>query len=486
MVWFILRGKRSSTSTNGRDDKSMFFENNALKKWVRISLFFLIFGCSSIRANQNEDQSTIKPQTPDAFAQNDGIPLPILNDDSTIDDYLAYAALNNPKLKAAFEEWNAALYRIPQVRSLPDPKFNYAYFIREVETRVGAQEQKFGFSQMFPWFGKLRLKEDMAYKAARSAEQRYEAEKLKLFYQVKQIYYEYYYLFRAIDITKKNMKLLLNLEAVARAKLRTGSGVADAVKAQVELGKLEDQLKSMNELQEPIALKFNSILNHPLNTDLPWPQSVELTPVIIVEEELFESLTTNNPELKALDYKKAKEEVSIELAKKDFYPDFMLGLDYVVTDDAINPTSDSGKDPVMAMFSINLPIWRKKYRATLNEAKSRYSTAENQRSNAENQLLADLKMAYYHFRDAERKINLFKDTLIPKAQQSLNVVQKSYESGRSEFLNLIDAERLLLEFELSYERAIANRMQRIAELEMLVGKTFPFAKETSDEGRGKE
>ena len=458
----------------------MVFENNTFKNGVKISLFLLIFGCSSIRANQNEAPSAIRPQTTDAFTQSDDIPLPILNDDSTINDYLAYAALNNPKLKAAFEEWKTALYRIPQVRSLPDPKFNYAYFIREVETRVGAQEQKFGLSQKFPWFGKLRLKEDMAYEAAKSAEQRYEAEKLRLFYQVKNIYYEYYYLFRAIDITKKNMKLLLNLEAVARAKLRTGSGVADAVKAQVELGKLEDELKSMNELQEPIAVKFNTILNRPLDAELPWPQSPEATPVAIVEEELFDSLIANNPELKALDYKKAKEEVSIELAKKDFYPDFMVGLDYVVTDDAINPASDSGKDPVMAMFSINLPIWRNKYRAALNEARTRYSTAENERSNAENQLQADLKMAYYHFRDAERKINLFKDTLIPKARQSLNVVQKSYESGSTEFLSLIDAERLLLEFELSYERAVANRMQRLAELEMLVGAPFSSRKEPED------
>ena len=91
----------------------MFFENSTFKNWVRIPFFFFILGCSSIRANQNEEQSTIATQTTDIFTQNDDILLPILNDDSTIDDYLAYAALNNPKLKAAFEEWKAALYRIP-------------------------------------------------------------------------------------------------------------------------------------------------------------------------------------------------------------------------------------------------------------------------------------------------------------------------------------------------------------------------------------
>ena len=157
----------------------MLFENNILGIGISFSLFFFILGGSSIKANQNEEKNRIDPQTTDVFTQSDNIPLPVLNDDSTIDDYLAYAALNNPKLKAAFGVWKAALHRIPQVRSLPDPKFNYAYFIREVETRVGAQEQKLGLSQMFPWFGKLQLKEDIAYEAANSAEQRYEAEKLK-------------------------------------------------------------------------------------------------------------------------------------------------------------------------------------------------------------------------------------------------------------------------------------------------------------------
>ena len=76
--------------------------------------------------------------------------LPILDNNSTLEDYLAYAALSNPQLKAAFMEWKAAMYKIPQAGSLPDPRFNYAYFIREVETRVGPQEQKIGFSQMFP------------------------------------------------------------------------------------------------------------------------------------------------------------------------------------------------------------------------------------------------------------------------------------------------------------------------------------------------
>ena len=117
--------------------------------------------------------------------------LPELTENSELSDYLAYSALNNPGLEAAFNRWKAALNRVPQVRSLPDPRFNYKYFIEEVETRVGPQRQSFGISQLFPWFGKLDLRGDVAAQAANSARQKYQAAKLKLFFEVTDVYYAY-------------------------------------------------------------------------------------------------------------------------------------------------------------------------------------------------------------------------------------------------------------------------------------------------------
>lgn len=438
-----------------------------------VSLFIInCLLCGRVKAEPITIEDEVKFAELENYAAENKDGLPVLDDHSALDDYLVYAALNSPDLRAAFEEWRAALFKIPQARSLPDPKFNFAWFIREVETRVGPQEQKIGLSQLFPWFGKLDLREDMAVENANALKEKYESKKLRLFYDVKNLYYEYYYLFRSIDITEKNMKLLTNLEVVARSKYRAGDTLSAMVQAQVELGKLEDQLNTLKDLKEPLALKFNAILDRPLTADLPRPRSVVITPISINEDDLFEFLATTNPELKKLDYQKAREHASIRLAKKDFYPDFMFGLETVVTDDAINSTSDSGKDPVIAMFSINIPIWRNKYKAAQLEAESRYSAVDHVQINRKNELLANTKMAHYHFRDAERKVDLFKDTLLPKAQQSLNVLQKSYEAGKTDFLNLIDAERLLLEFELSHERAVANRMQRLAEIEMLVGRSI--------------
>ena len=89
-------------------------------------------------------------------------------------------------------------------------------------------------------------------------------------------------------------------------------------------------------------------------------------------------------------------------------------------------------------------------------------------------MLADLKLVLYNFHDAERKIDLYRDTLIPKADQALNVTQQAFETGKASFLDLIDAQRTLLEFRLAYERALTNRAQRLAEIEMITGEeVFP-------------
>ena len=168
--------------------------------------------------------------------------LPELTENSGLSDYLAYAALNNPGLEAAFNRFKAALDRVPQVKSLPDPRFNYKYFIEEVETRVGPQRQSFGISQLFPWFGKLDLRGDVAGQAANAARQRYEAVKLKLFFEVKNAYYEYYYLAKSIAITRENVSLVKHLESVARSRYKASIGThPDVIRAQVAVGKLEDR-----------------------------------------------------------------------------------------------------------------------------------------------------------------------------------------------------------------------------------------------------
>jgi len=413
----------------------------------------------------------------DSTATDEGVPsLTKLDEQSTLSDYLVYAALNNPGLEAAFNRWKAALERIPQARSLPDPKFNYRYYIEQVETRVGAQKQAFGISQMFPWFGKLELRGDSASEAAQAAKQRYEATKLKLFFQVKDAYYEYYYLWRAIAIVEENTQLVTTFESVARTRYQAATAKhPDVIRAQVELGKLEDNFKTLKDLQGPVAARLNAALNRPAQTPVPWPKNIEEESIPLTDEQLLEWMADYNPEVAALEYEINRSKVGIELAKSDYYPDVTFGIDFIYTSESTMaaPPPDSGKDPVIAMFTINLPIWRERLDAALREAKYNNIAAMRDKTEKLNTLNAQLKMALYMYRDGERKIDLYHNTLLPKAVESVKANEASFRAGDSTFLDLIDAQRVMLEFELAFERALSNKAQRLAELEMLVGRQIP-------------
>ncbi len=392
-----------------------------------------------------------------------------------LSDYLAYAALHNPGLEAAFNRWKAALEKIPQATSLPDPRFSYAYFIQEVETRVGPQRQKLALSQTFPWFGKLSLRGDIAFQASEMERQKYEAAKLKLFYRVKSAYAEYYYLAKAISITRENLSLMKYLESVARNNYSAGlASYSDVVKAQVEISKLEDRIETLRELRGPIMAKLNAAMNRPERAPLPWPESLPFRNISISEKQLFSWLKNKNPALKAKEFEISREQAAVNLAKKSYFPDITLGVEWIDTDEALKSgTKDSGKDPVIAMVSVNIPIWHGKYRAEKREAEARYRAAQKEHQNIENNLVSEAKMVLYRIEDSQRKIGLYRDTLIPQTKEALDVSLQSFKAGEATFLDIIDAQRTLLEFQLSMERALADLATRIAQLEMIVGKEIP-------------
>ncbi len=400
--------------------------------------------------------------------------------DGRLENYLRYAALHNPGLEAAFLRWKAALERSPQVRSLPDPRLTYSYFFTRVETRVGAQRQRIGVAQTFPWFGKLRLKGDIALAEAQAVYHQFQAKKLSLFYEVKDAYYELYYLGRAIAIAEENLDLLKRLEAAARARYRVGAaGHADLIRAQVELGKLEDRVRTLKDLRPALAARLNAALNRPSSAPVPQPVDPPTGRLELKDEQVLAFAQRRNPALRSLDARLKKSREGVALARKNYFPDVTLGLSYIDTASARQRVSESGKDPIVGTVSINAPIWYRKYRAADAEARAKWRAAAYDKADARNRLDARLKLALFKYRDAERKIDLYKNTLTPEAKQSLAAAETAYKAGRLEFLNLIDAERVLLAFQLAYERALADRAQRLAEIEMLMGREAAVAADAS-------
>ncbi|MBN1804795.1 MAG: TolC family protein [Sedimentisphaerales bacterium] len=405
------------------------------------------------------------------------------NDLHKLSDYLRYASLNNAELKVKFEQWKAALEQIPQAKALDDPKFTYSYFIEEVETRVGPQQQKLGIMQVFPWFGKIEARTDIAAAKAQAAKQRYETTKLKLFRQVKDAFYEFSYLATATDIAKDNLELLQHFEEVARIKYTTASAIhPDIIRAQVELAKLEDILKSLQQLREPTVAKLNSVLNRPIDAELSWPEKVQPEKFQLDRKLIVQELKRANPELAELSWEIQTQKASVELAKKNFYPDIGIGLDWIQTDGAVAPgIRGSGNDPVILMFSMNIPLWRDKYKAAQQQAKANVRKIQSQRTDTENKLLSKVFEVFYDIENSQRKTHLYGDVLVSKAQELVQASEIAYKAGTIDFLSLIDAQRMLLKYELDYERAVTNHLQKFAELQMLIGTELSSIKNDTTE-----
>ncbi|MBN1672652.1 MAG: TolC family protein [Kiritimatiellae bacterium] len=395
-----------------------------------------------------------------------------LGPDATLDECLAYAAEHNPQLQAAVKSWQAAGEQAAQAGSLPDPQFGYTYYVQPVETRVGPQRQSLSFSQRLPWAGKLRTRARLAETAAEAAREQLTAARLTVFYEIRRAYYGCYYLARAIAVTEAHVGLVKSMEHVAMARYKTGATPQTAViKAQVELGLLEDRLNSLREERLPLRTEVNALLGRPRDAPIPWPTELPAERAAAADAEWHEALGRSNPQLRRQQALVRREDLALDLARQETIPDLTFGVVYVDTADAeMAGVSDGGKDPVMASVSVNLPLWRGRYRAGVREAHARREAAARALADLRNRLGAELATAISRGRDAGRKVRLYHDTLIPQSRQAVEVARQSFEAGQADFMALIDAQRLLLELELNGEQARTERYRREAQIDMLTGK----------------
>jgi outer membrane protein, heavy metal efflux system len=403
--------------------------------------------------------------------------------DGTFDDYVRHALAHNPQIRAAFERWKAAVERIPQARSLSDPTLSFEYFLDQMDTRY-----QVSLTQMFPAFGKRGLREDAAAAEAEAAMHAFEAERLILFDRMVRAFHEYQYLHRATQVTEENHHLLSSLEQVVTTRYQAGlAPFSDLIKIQVEKDRLASELGTLRDARAARSAGLAALLHVPVFDVLPWPTAAPSGPAMVDVEGLADLLEDLNPELKASAAMIAAGTYREKLARKNYLPNFMLGASWMVM-----PGMEGKGDEtdVGLMAGITIPIWWGKTRAEVREAGAMLRAATHDRDNMKNMLKAELSMAVFRFRDAERRIGLFTGSLIPKAMQALEVSKQEFSAGEADFMTLIDAQRTWLEFRLMLERATADREIALGEIGYRIGKhdlgverkrKMPEAKTRNDE-----
>ncbi|MFC1724043.1 TolC family protein [candidate division KSB1 bacterium] len=393
----------------------------------------------------------------------------------SLNEIISYALENNPKITAAESRWKASLNQPGIVSGLPDPTIGFTYFNEEISTRNGSIKGGVSIAQKFPWFGKLSAKSKIKETDAEIFSEALKAVKLEVIANVKKVYYDLYWIWQAVSITERNIDLLKQFESVSRAMYASGQvPQQDVLKAQVELSKLYNDHETYVEMRKTFEVKLNGLLGKAPFEATGNPEEIEFKPVEINIDSLYAVFRKNSPHLKMRMKMIKKADGEFNLSKLENYPDFSIGYNYQWIADDAPLSSDAGKNAQSVMISMNIPLWFGKNRARVNDAEMKAVSQEFNYKDFENMRLADIKNAHFGLINAERKIKLYRDNIIPRLQQALNVTLESYKVGKSGFLDLIDSQKLLLQFQLEYEKSISSYFKKAAELEFLTGAELNF------------
>jgi cobalt-zinc-cadmium efflux system outer membrane protein len=373
----------------------------------------------------------------------------VLRNTLVLPELIQEVLVRNPELVAARKQWEAAQNRITPARSLDDPILSVQLWnIPQPFKAAQADNSIFGLSQNLPFPGKLALKGNVASRSADMNEQAVRAKERELVARLKQVYYDLFLAQKAVQIHHEQVELLRQFVEIANAKFRAGKGSqADVLKAQVELSLLHQQLPVLEQRRKTAGAMLNTLLNRDSASPLGLAQEPSQLPIAQPPGDLHSFALNDRPEIKAAELDVQRSEQSRALAQRQYYPDFNVAFqrfqNYQANDDA-------GVQEAAAAVAV---------------AQAQQHTLENLTRFQVDDLLAKL-------RATDQVTTLYRTTILPQAEQSLESARVGYRVGKGSFLDLIDAQRTWRGFQHEYFKAIVDRQHRLAELEQVVGITL--------------
>ncbi|UCC41613.1 MAG: TolC family protein [Candidatus Aminicenantes bacterium] len=377
----------------------------------------------------------------------------------------------NPRIHVAEKEWKAALEKIPQVKALPDPMLRYSRFGQSIETRLGPQRNKISLSQKFPFFGKLALKGEVARSYSSLLEEEYSAVKADIVLKVKRIFFSLYWFDKALTIAQEEKEVLQRLTRIAQKKYETGTAnQQDVLKAQLEISKILDKILTLKQGRKALASQLNSLLNKPQDARVGEVEEFQVPEFLAKLSELSKWAIENRPELKKARRLIEKNEKSLKLTKKNYFPDFQLMLDYIDIGGGTTTNPNDGQNAWMGSIGVSIPLWRNKLRAAEAEEAIKLEASRDRYRDMENDTLSRVNELFFEVKTTEEQINLYKYSLLPQAEQSFKASETAYLTGKVDFLNLLESERTILRIKTGYYKAISDFGKSLAHLDRVVGR----------------
>jgi outer membrane protein, heavy metal efflux system len=423
---------------------------------------FVLTGCKGIPTpGERAARQDLKMVGESYRPQGQRLALPTLQTNASLSNFLYFAVLNQPQVEAAYYDWVASVERITRERSLPDPRLTFQSDIADMVMSLVP-----GLMMDFPGPGKLRWAANVATAESEARYFVFENAMLQTAFALKKSYYELHFLDAKVSVNQETLRLVGEIEKLARTQNEVGKvTLQDVLRTQIERERITTEIANLEDSRNPLLAQFKAALGLKAEDAAPpVPLQFESTSLDLTSDGLFAAALARNPRLKAMEAEVRRADASIRLAYKARVPDFTVGVEV-----------DAKASPIFVtpQLGVTLPIWRDKIAAQIAEAQAGKRASEARLSAEQIALAVEFAEKSFLFREATRNLELLTQRLLPKARQSLEVAQSGYVSGKVDFLNLIDAERTLLGFQLSEVEAQVQRELALAELSLLILGTPP-------------
>jgi cobalt-zinc-cadmium efflux system outer membrane protein len=412
-------------------------------------------------------------------ADNENVSPPPTYDGSgllMLQDALEIALANNQGL-AGLSAWADALDAIPgQAGALPDPVLGINALNLPTDTFDFDQEPmtqlQFSLSQSFPFPGKRGLKREAAEHEATAGTQRLIDQRLQIAAKVRGAWWNLMYLGKAIEIVEQNQGLMRDFVEIAQTKYKVGKGLQqDVLLAQLELSRLLNRLLPLNGMRSAAQADLNALLNLPANQriTLPGAPSNKTLPDLPPESRLLQSAVENRP---LLDVARAMTDAArsrMDLAKKDYYPDFQLGAGYGFRD-GDDPIRGERPDLASFILRVNVPIYFKsKQSKAVEQRSSEYFQSKHMLNETLRSTQASIARNYAQYFASRDQVSLFQSAIIPQARQTVSAMLSAYQTNEVDFLNVLNAQIVLYNAQISYWDAMSDAKRSLASLAASVG-----------------
>jgi len=417
-----------------------------------------------INAAAQETENMQHPSASLSAAEHAGLP-------TSLKELLEEAEKNNPQIQAARQGWQAAKQLPTQVSTLPDPQFNLQQVnVGSPRPFAGYTNSEFayiglGVSQDFPYPGKLRLKGEIAKRDADVSQQQYESVRRSALTGVKTAYFQLAYLSQTLGILESDGQLLEQVEKAADARYRSGMGdQQDLLQAQLERTKLLREI-TMHHLEvAKLQAQLKELLNRSQSS--PGIEAAALSETVLSYnyEELLAAAKTQNSQIASAQKMVERQKLQVDLAHKDFYPDFNLQYMWQRTD----PTQFRAY--YMLSFGVRVPIYRsRKQRPELAQAEAELSRSHSELESESQQIASELRIQYDTAQKTADLLRIYKEGLLPQSRAEFQAGIAVYQNNRQDFQALLASFLDVLHLDEEYLQSTAERETALARLEELTG-----------------